>query len=183
MRHNVSPARGRLMADTRIRIYLNDHLGLVTGEAELARRCRDSNKGSPLAVFLDQLQSELETQRAAIGDVIRLTGGRESRIKQGAGWLAEKVGRFKLNDSLLSYSDLSRLLELETLAAAAHERVALWDTLSEVLGGDDRFGGISFPWYRDQAQTHFQKLNAERRKAVPRAFPQPVKVEVRVQPD
>ncbi|QDU39497.1 hypothetical protein Mal4_38420 [Maioricimonas rarisocia] len=171
------------MSDTRLRIYLNDHLGLVTGEAELARRCRDSNKGTSLALFLDRLQSELETQRAAISDVIRLIGGRESRIKQGAGWLAEKLGRFKMNDSLLSYSDLSRLLELEALSAAAHERVALWDTLCEVLGGDDRFGGISFPWYRDQSLGHFNELNSERRKAVPSAFPRPVKVEVRVQPD
>ncbi|MFG0296409.1 MAG: hypothetical protein ACF8PG_10915 [Maioricimonas sp. JB045] len=171
------------MFDTRLRIYLNDHLALITGEGELARRCRNSNQGTALGEFLDQLQADLETQRAALSDVIRRAGGREDLVKQGAAWLAEKLGRFKLNDSLLSYSDLSRLVELETLSTAAHERVMLWETLSETLGGDDRFAGISFPWYRDQSVGHVDGLNTERRKAVPAAFPRPVQVDIRVQPD
>ena len=33
-----------------------------------------------------------------------------------AGWVAEKAGRLKLNGSLLTYSPLSRLVELEGLS-------------------------------------------------------------------
>ena len=36
-----------------------------------------------------------------------------SRAKDGAAWVAEKLGRLKTNGQLTGYSPLSRLVELE----------------------------------------------------------------------
>ncbi|MEA2532245.1 MAG: hypothetical protein QOJ93_56, partial [Actinomycetota bacterium] len=36
-----------------LHIYLNDHLAGSAAGSELARRCRDNNRGTPLAEFLD----------------------------------------------------------------------------------------------------------------------------------
>lgn len=85
-------------------------------------------------------------------------------------WLLEKVGRLKFNDSLVRYSDLSRLLELETLAALAQERIALWDNLDAFAGDDGRLKGITFSFFRDQTQQHLDTLNTRRRFAAAQAF-------------
>lgn len=106
-------------------------------------------------------------------DVVERIGGKGSitgTLKQGAVWFAEKLGRFKLNDSILSYSELSRLIELETLAAAAQERISLWDSLDAVGGSEPRLDGISFAYFREQSQQHVDELNKVRRFAAGEAF-------------
>ena len=48
-------------------------------------------------------------------------------IKDAAGWTAEKFGRLKPNNSLLSYSPLSRVIELEGLVIGVTGKLALWE--------------------------------------------------------
>lgn len=161
------------MNDKRLRIYLDDHLALIVGELELAARCRRSNRGTPLGEFLQSLECEVAAQQSIVKDVIQRMGGTqgiESTLKQTAAWLAEKLGRFKLNDSLLAYSDLSRVVELETLSLAAQERMALWDNLDTAAGHDSRFQGITFSVFRDASQRQLDELNTRRRYAAAEAF-------------
>lgn len=158
------------MNDRRLRIYLDDHLALLTGEAELAARCGRSNRGSPLGDFLRRLQEELRGQRAALNDALRRLGGQPNAVKSGAAWLAEKLGRLKLNDSLLAYSPLSRLLELEGLTAAAQTRIALWDSLDAAAKAEPRWSGIDFAAPREQAERHLEELVRRRRYAAVEAF-------------
>ncbi len=161
------------MNDKRLQIYLDDHLALIVGEAELAARCHRSNEPSSLGTFLEQLEKELADQQAVVKDVIHRLGGTEgieSMVKQGAAWFAEKLGRFKLNDSLISYSSLSRVVELETLAAAAQERIALWDSLAAVAELDRRLKKFDFAFLRKQSKKHLTGLNTRRRRAAVEAF-------------
>jgi len=157
--------------DRRLNLYLNDHLALMVGELGLAGRCESSNRGTPLGDFLRRLEVEIAAQKSIVSDVIRRLGGRESLPKKGTAWLAEKLGRLKLNDSLLRYSDLSRVIELEVLSAAAQERVSLWDTLDAVTGPDERLAGFTFSFFRDQSCDHLEKLATRRRFAASTAFP------------
>ena len=161
------------MNDRRLRIYLDDHLALMVAEVELTRRCRKSNRRSPLGEFLQKLENEVLAQKSIVSDVIHRIGGKstiESRVKQGAGWFAEKLGRFKLNDSFLTYSNLSRVVELEALTAAAQERIALWDNLDAIAGHDPRLEGITFSFFREQSEQHLVELNRHRRFAAMEAF-------------
>ena len=161
------------MNDKRLRIYLDDHLALTVGEIELAARCHRSNQGTLLGGFLEVLEADLADQESKLKDVIHKVGGKdgiESMVKQGAAWFAEKLGRFKLNDSLLTYSSLSRVVELETLAAAAQERVALWDSLAAIAEGDRRLKTFDFIALRDESKKHLKKLNSNRRRAAVEAF-------------
>jgi hypothetical protein len=158
------------MNDKRLLIYLNDHLAMMVGEGELAARCRASNKGTGLAEFLQQLEAEIRAQRAIVEDLIRRLGGRESRFKQGAAWVAEKLGRFKLNDSVLKYSHLSRLIELQALEAAAQERIALWETLELAFKNDARAQKADFGMLRDRSQQLLEDLSQRRRTESAWAF-------------
>ncbi|WP_145257366.1 hypothetical protein [Planctomycetes bacterium Pan216] len=85
-------------------------------------------------------------------------------------WFAEKLGRFKPNDSLLEYSDLSRLVELEGLMAANLERIALWMSLDSVIGDNERFETIAIPSMLKQSQEQLEELKVFHRSAVQRAF-------------
>jgi len=161
------------MNNRRLHIYLDDHLALIAGERELAARCHQSNQPTRLGTYLQRLESELADQESRLKDVSHRAGGKsgiESMVKQGAAWFAEKLGRFKFNDSLLTYSSLSRVVELETLAATAQERVALWDSLASISVEDRRLKKIDFVALRDQSKKHLTRLNAHRRRAAVEAF-------------
>jgi len=145
------------MNDKLLRIYLDDHLALMVAEVELIGRCLRSNHASPLGEFLQQLETEVSAQRSMVQDIFQRIGGKEgieSTAKQSAAWLAEKLGRLKLNGSFLSYSSLSRVVELETLSVAAQGRVGLWDNLEAVASEDQRCEGIPFSTIREQSQRH-----------------------------
>jgi hypothetical protein len=161
------------MSDKRLRIYLDDHLALMVAEVELLGRCWWSNRSQPLGDCLQRLEDEVKAHKSLVLEVIERLGGKktvESRMKQGAAWLAEKLGRLKLNDSLLTYSPLSRVVELEALSAAAQERIALWDNLDSTVRDDSRLEGITFSFFRDQSQQHLDELNTRRRYAAVEAF-------------
>lgn len=160
------------MQDKPLHIYLDDHLALLVGERELAARCHRNNQHPPWEVFLKKLEQNLPEHEEILRDVIGRVGreGLESLAKQGAAWFTEKLGRFKPNDSLLKYSNLSRVVEFETLAAAAQERIALWDSIAAVSNGDRRLDKFDFPWLCSEAEDHLKELNALRRIAAKEAF-------------
>jgi hypothetical protein len=121
-------------------IYLNDHLGGATGGVELARRLRASNEQD--ATFGEPLRrvcEEIEADRATLERVIEGLGYSRSTIKPVGGWVAEKLGRLKLNGQLRGYSPLSRVLELEGLLIGITGKIVLWQSLSE-LELDQRLG-------------------------------------------
>jgi hypothetical protein len=153
-----------------LRIYLNDHFAGSTGAAELARRCRDANAGTPLAAFLEAFLRDLDGEREVLLGLIRETGGAPNPLKQAGAWLLEKLGRAKLNGALVTYSDLSRLLELEMLLLGVRGKRALWDALERVREGDTSLGALDFPALQAQAERHLAALESLRLDAARRAF-------------
>jgi hypothetical protein len=115
-----------------LHVYLNDHLAGSEAGSELALRCRENNRGTPLAEFLDDLLKQIEEDRLALEAIMDVLGAPRNPAKLAAAWLAEKVGRLKLNGQLLQYSDLSRLLELEGLGLGIHGKMDLWRALIAV---------------------------------------------------
>jgi len=158
------------MNDKCLTIYLDDHLALIVGELELAQRCRSSNQETTLGEFLQRLEAEVSTQQSVVADLLRNIGGEESCLKQGAAWMAEKLGRLKLNGSWLKYSALSRLVELQTLEAAATERTAMWETLELVLKDDARSHGIDLAAMALRSQQFADELAQHRKDAAAWAF-------------
>jgi hypothetical protein len=156
--------------DDRLQIYVNDHLALLLGETELAARCHRSNQGGTLGIFLRQLTTDLQVEQSDLRTILHQLNAAESLIKQGLAWLAEKAGRFKLNDALLRYSDLSRLVELETLAVAALEREAFWENLQVTRAADTRLSEIDFKQRQQQARRHGEILRQHRLEAARKAI-------------
>jgi len=136
--------------------YLNDHLAGSTVGMELARRARGSNEGSEYGDVLAKVAREIEEDRDALERLMGSLGVKRDRAKVAAAWTGEKLGRLKPNGRLLSYSPLSRLIELEMLALGITGKLSLWEALAEVADQDSRI---------DQAQLKELSARAERQRA------------------
>ena len=155
-----------------LQIYLNDHLALMVGELQLAERCAHSNPKEELGRCLTKLVGDLRIERQVVEELIRQSGGRPDMVKQGTAWLAEKIGRLKMNGSWLEYSDLSRLLELETLELAAHERAVFWQNIEHAveMDGTQTIVSTNVARYYGEAMNHCSELSNHRLDAVRAAF-------------
>lgn len=151
-------------------IYVEDHLALSLGGIRLARRALAENRGTPYAEFLDRLLPELEDDRAVLEDVARALGGARSVLKEVAVVAGEYVGRLKLNGKLFSYSDLSRVWELEGLMAGSESRRGLLKVLARARKKDPRLQGFDFEALEERAKGHREELEHWRLRAADIAF-------------
>jgi hypothetical protein len=146
-------------------IYLRDHLAGASLGTELARRAARSNRGTELGAFLEELADEIDADRRALLQVFEIAGLRPSRMKMGAAWALEKVGRMKLNGRLVRYSPLSRLLELEGLTMGIAAKRSLWQSLGEIARDEPRLGGFDFAALEGRAAAQLEALEPHRRAA------------------
>jgi hypothetical protein len=115
-------------------IYLNDHLAGSVAGIELAKRAAGNNEGTPVGEFLEQLVVDIDEDRAALEAIMDELGVRKDLLKDAAAWMAEKVGRLKLNGKIIGFSPLSQLVELEGLALGVEGKLSLWRALQEIKG-------------------------------------------------
>jgi hypothetical protein len=148
--------------------YLNDHLAGSTVGLELAHRARSSNEGTALGRFLQELEAEIEADRAALEAVMDRLGVGRDRLKVAAGWMAEKVGRLKPNNRLFGYSPLSRLIELEALALGVEGKRSLWEALREL--NDPELAEFDFEALLERARRQRDSLHERRVAAAAEAF-------------
>ena len=140
--------------DKRLSTYLNDHLAGATGGLELAKRTRGSNQEAPYAEFLTMLEREIDEDRETLKAIMDRLDVEQNQLKVSLGWMAEKVGRLKLNDQLIGYSPLSRLVEFEGLMLGVTGKMALWRTLQHVAGGDGRLAEFDLAALIERAERH-----------------------------
>lgn len=159
-----------LFRDSRLSIYLNDHLAGSTVGVEMARRSAASNRSTDYGRVLADLAAEIEQDRETLVEIMkRLSLGRD-RVKLLVSWGAEKAGRLKLNGQLRGYSPLSRLEELETLSLGVEGKLALWQALRRTHGGDPRLRGIDFDELIQRARSQRRRLERQRRRAAEEAL-------------
>lgn len=146
------------MIDTKLLgIYLNDHLaGSVTG-IELVKRVLDNNPQGPIAKQMETMLPVLAEDQRTLERLLEAIGVSQDPLKRTAGWVAEKLGRLKLNGQLTGYSPLSRLIELEGLRLGVEGRLALWRSMAAINDADERLSGYDF----DSLAARAEKNRAE----------------------
>jgi hypothetical protein len=151
-------------------IYLNDHLAGAALGVELARRLRSSNHGDPeMGEPLERICAEIEADRETLRQLMDRLGVGRDRIKPILACAAERLGRLKLNGQLRGYSPLSRVLELEVLAAGIGGKMQLWNALEQAFG--DRLEGFDFHALAERADRQGQQVEDLHLAATKRALP------------
>jgi hypothetical protein len=150
--------------------YLSDHIALSVAGIELAKRCYSSNNESELGEFLADLIPKLEHEQQVLKTLLQKLEASDSLLKNAAAWAAEKVGRLKLNDSLVGYSPLSRVVELETLISGFHAQILMWNALEACSPDEPAFSDIECACFAKENTTYRKQLERFHQDAVHKAF-------------
>jgi hypothetical protein len=156
--------------DKYLPIYLNDHLAAAVGGVQLARRAAKANRGSEYGEPLARLAEEIHEDRRTLQSLLKALGVRGDPVKILASVGAEMLGRLKLNGSLISYSPLSRMEELEILQVGVNAKAVLWRALRDSIAGDPRVKDFDFDELAKRATSQRQRLEALRRRAAAEAL-------------
>ncbi|HEY0631160.1 MAG TPA: hypothetical protein VGC98_03825 [Thermoleophilaceae bacterium] len=144
----------------RLGIYLNDHLAGSTTGRELAKRTLSSNRGTEFEPMLEWLVEQIAEDREALVGIMRTLEVPQDPVKKLAAWAVERIGRLKLNGALLSYSPLSRLVELEGLTLGVTGKLAGWRALQQI--SDPRLAAFDLEQLAERALEQQQRLEEHR---------------------
>ena len=145
-------------------IYIQDHLAGSMAGVELARRTAGSNSGNEYGPELERLATEIADDRDMLSEIAASVGVGHHRVKEAGAWVGEKLGRLKPNNSILSYSPLSRLIEIEGLVLGVTGKRSLWVALRETLG--DQIAGHDLSELTLRAEDQATRLEQLRRQAM-----------------
>jgi hypothetical protein len=151
-------------------IYLQDHLAGATFGLELARRAHGSNTDTEFGEFLARLATEIEEDRAALTALAERLGVSADRLKVALAWAGEKAGRLKPNGRFMTYSPLSRVVELEGLIAGVSGKHALWSALRDHAEHDERLDRVELERLIGRAEDQLAELRRRQRDAAALAF-------------
>ncbi|WP_427004217.1 hypothetical protein [Pseudarthrobacter sp. H2] len=116
-------------------LYLSDHLTGATAGVSRIGRMAEAFADTPVAAELAQLSAALRRERELLRGLIHDLGVRQRPHRQAAAWLAERVGRLKLNGRIVRRSPLTMVLEAELMRSAVMGKLGGWETLQELAPG------------------------------------------------
>lgn len=157
-----------MVTQRRLRIYLSDHLATTIATRELAKRSLGRNRGSELGAFLEGFLQDHSRERAVLVEAMRRMGVAPQTFKVAAAWMAERVGRLKLNGQLSGYSPLSRLIEIEGLLALIRGARSMWLVLERL--DDPRLRGLDLLERAERAERYMAELERIELEFVPEAI-------------
>ena len=158
------------MSDKYLSIYLNDHLAGAAAGTELAKRTASSNSGTGFGEPLERIAREIDEDKKALERLMSDLKIKKNPLKEGAGWIAEKAGRLKLNGQIVGYSPLSRVIELEALASGVSAKLAAWEVLGRLAQTDRRLDGELVADLTKRAMAQRDEIDTLRLQAADIAF-------------
>ncbi len=156
------------MAGKLLRVYVQDHHAASAAGLNLARRLTRENASTPFAEELTRLADEIAEDRAKLDAVLRALDVKPSRLKIGLARAAERGSRLKLNGRLISYSPLSRVIELETLGGGILAKRGLWNALATTTAAQR--AELDFDVLVERANAQLAVVEQLRERAAAMAF-------------
>jgi hypothetical protein len=151
-------------------IYLEDHHGGSSAGVELAERLRREHEGTPFGTVMLGLVADIKQDRKVLEELIERVEADKSAVKQAAGWVAEKAARLRLNPAMTGSSELTTLMQIETLSLGIEGKRLLWLVLARVAERDERLAGIDFDRLIGRAESQRETLESYRLDAGSEAF-------------
>ena len=150
--------------------YLNDHLAGSVAALELVDRLRRLSQGTDREQLFLSLGQEIEEDQQIVKRVLQSVGGKESKVRKAAAWLAEKVGEAKLELDDSGSGQLRLIEALETLGLGIQGKMGLWRALSAASSQDAEIGKLDLARLERRARDQFERVEAERLLVAKAAF-------------
>lgn len=151
-------------------IYLNDQLAAGVLWRETARRAQRNNSDTDAGEALARVATAISEDVATFERIMARLAVRRSPIKPLLAMAAERAGRLKPNGRLVSYSPLSRFVELDFLVMGIEGKKVLWQTLRDCAGLAERLPDLDFDELIERARRQRDELEPHRRAAGAAAF-------------
>jgi hypothetical protein len=145
--------------------YLNDHLAGSLAALELLDHLIGLQRGNPGERALAEIRSEVEEDRKTLQGLLQDIGGKESRIRQAAAWVTEKLGQAKLHLDDSGSGELPALEALETLALGIQGKAALWRALAAAATRVRPLKHLDYATLEQRALRQFQRVEDLRLQA------------------
>ncbi len=152
------------MAMQLLATYLNDHLAGSVAAIELVDHLRKLSKAAELETLFTTLQSEIKEDQQVLKELLHGLGEGESRVRQAAAWLTEKVGEAKLRLDDPGSGDLRLLEALETLELGILGKLALWRALRVAAERVPQIRKLDLPALERRAMDQHARVEVERLK-------------------
>jgi hypothetical protein len=150
--------------------YLSDHLAGSVAAIELLDHLRGLSRGTEQELFFASLQSEIEEDQKVLKELLREVGGKESRMRNAAAWLTEKVGQVKLKLDDSGGGELRVLEALETLELGILGKLALWRALGVAADLVPQTRKLDLSKLERRAKEQHDRVELERLKVARAAF-------------
>lgn len=138
--------------------YLNDHrAGAAAGKA-LVRRIWRSNRRTTWGPIIEKVAESIEQDLVVLDEIRAAADVSGGDLKRAAALLTERASRLKLNGHLLTYSPLSRVLELETLMSAVRGKQSLWVTLHSAAPTHPEWSEFDFAALEERGREQLETL-------------------------
>lgn len=174
MPHDSTHARTADEASPLLTTYLRDHRAGAAAGLELTKRCQRSNEGSTTGSVLTELERAIDQDRRSLEHLMDVLDVEPSRVKMLLAKAAPLIGRLKLNNRPFgAYSPLTRVQELEALAAGILGKQHLWLALLAVAGTDARLDEGELRRLADRATAQRERVTELHRSAAADAFTAP----------
>jgi hypothetical protein len=119
-------------------VYLHDHLAASVAALNLMEELAEHERGRPLEQKLLALRAEVSEEQQMVRELLARIDAGESRLKQAAAWITEKVGHGKLALSAGVHPALATLQGLEAIALGLEGKLCLYRVLGELAPNDPR---------------------------------------------
>jgi hypothetical protein len=123
-------------------VYLNDHLAASVAAVNLMEELAEHERGRPIEYKLRALREEVSEEQQMVRDLLARIDAGESRLKQAAAWITEKVGYGKLAISARIHPALATLQGLEAIALGLEGKLGLYRVLGEIAPDDPRLSAF-----------------------------------------
>jgi hypothetical protein len=150
--------------------YLNDHLAGSVAALELLDHLIRLRPGTAGERALAAVRTEVEADQQTLQHLLHEVGGKESRVRQAAAWLTEKLGQAKLRLDDPGSGELEMLEALEVLALGIQGKASLWRALAAASAHAPEVRQLDFVALEARAQNQFQRVDSLRLQTAPVAL-------------
>ncbi len=150
--------------------YLNDHLAGSVAAVELVDHLREASRGTEREQLFESLRKGIEQDQKVLRELLRATGGTESKIRKTAAWLTAKLGEIKLRLDDPGNGELHLLEALETLGLGIQGKLALWQALEAARDHKPELRALDFAALKRRALQQHGQVDAERLRVAGRVL-------------
>jgi hypothetical protein len=150
--------------------YLDDHFAGAGAGVALAHRLARNNEDTAWHPRLVSIATEIEADEATLAEVRRALSVDGGAAKRALALVGERLARLKPNGRVTGYSDLSRVVETESLLSGVAAKQRLWASLERSVMTHAALRRFDFVALGARAASQLDQLRAFHEQAAAVAF-------------